>query len=37
MILEACVKFMQQLEMISDFSETRHDNIVVFQVEETTA
>ena len=35
MTLEACVEFMQQLEMISDFSKTTHNNVVVFQVEET--
>ena len=35
MTLEACVKFVQQLEVISDFSETTHDNAVAFQMEET--
>ena len=35
MMLEACVEFIQQLEIILDFSETTHDNAVVFQVEET--
>ena len=35
MTLEACIEFLQQLEMTSDFSETTHNNAVVFQVEET--
>ena len=30
MTLESCVEFVQQLEMISDFSETTHNNAVVF-------
>ena len=35
MTLEACVEFVQQLEMISNFSETTNDNAVVFLVEGT--
>ena len=35
MILEACIDFMQQLEIILDFSETTDNNIAEFQVKET--
>ena len=35
MALEAYIEFVQQLQMISNFSETTLDNAVVFQVEET--
>ena len=28
--LKACVEFVQQLEIILDFSETTHDNALVF-------
>ena len=36
MTLEICIEFVQQLERISDFSETTHDNAeVLYQVEET--